>query len=208
MTLGVLALQGDVREHVAALESLGVPVRLVRDPEQLGGLRGLVIPGGESTTLSMLLESSGLFEPLADELRGGLPVFGTCAGMILLAATVLDGRPDQRRFGVIDLTIRRNGYGRQRASFECDVEVAGVGGDPVHAVFIRAPVVEQAGPGVDVLATLPPAPAAAGGQDGAGPGPPVVCRQGSVLTASFHPELTGDRRLHQLFVEMTKEERR
>ena len=108
---------------------------------------------------------------------------------------------------MIDLTIRRNGYGRQRASFECDLEVAGIGGDPVHAVFIRAPVVEHAGPGVDVLAALPPAPAVAGGQGGA-PGQPVVCRQGSVLTTSFHPELTGDRRLHQLFVEMTKEERR
>jgi 5'-phosphate synthase pdxT subunit len=208
MTLGVLALQGDVREHVTALESLGVLVRLVRRPEQLGGLRGLVIPGGESTTLSMLLESSGLFDPLADELEAGLPVLGTCAGMILLAGSVLDGRPDQRRFGVIDLTIRRNGYGRQRASFECDLEVAGIGGDPVHAVFIRAPVVEQAGPGVDVLATLPPVPAVPGGQEGAPPGQPVVCRQGPVLTTSFHPELTGDRRLHQLFVEMTKEERR
>jgi 5'-phosphate synthase pdxT subunit len=184
-----------------------VLVRLVRNPEQLGGLRGLVIPGGESTTLSMLLESSGLFDSLAAELERGLPVFGTCAGMILLAGSVLDGRPDQRRFGVIDLTIRRNGYGRQRASFECDLEVAGIGGDPVHAVFIRAPVVEHAGPGVDVLAALPPAPAVAGGQGGA-PGQPVVCRQGSVLTTSFHPELTGDRRLHQLFVEMTKEERR
>jgi pyridoxal 5'-phosphate synthase pdxT subunit len=208
MTLGVLALQGDVREHVDALESLGALVRPVRQPEDLGGLRGVVIPGGESTTLSMLLESSGLFEPLADELERGLPVFGTCAGMILLAGSVLDGRPDQRRFGVIDLTIRRNGYGRQRASFECDLAVSGIGGDPVHAVFIRAPVVEHAGHGVDVLATLPAAPDSPGCGDGARPGQPVVCRQGSVLTTSFHPELTGDRRLHQLFVEMTKEERR
>jgi 5'-phosphate synthase pdxT subunit len=207
MTLGVLALQGDVREHVAALESLGVLVRTVRHREDLDGLRGLVIPGGESTTLSMLLESSGLFDPLAAQLEQGLPVFGTCAGMILLAASVLDGRRDQRRFGVIDLTIRRNGYGRQRASFECDLAVSGIGGDPVHAVFIRAPVVERAGPGVEVLATLPPTPSGGRG-DGARPGQPVVCRQGSVLTTSFHPELTGDRRLHQLFVEMTKEERR
>jgi pyridoxal 5'-phosphate synthase pdxT subunit len=208
MTLGVLALQGGVREHVTALESLGAVVRPVRRPEDLGGLRGVVIPGGESTTLSMLLESSGLFEPLAEQLGLGLPVFGTCAGMILLAGSVLDGRPDQRRFGVIDLTIRRNGYGRQRASFECDLEVAGIGGDPVHAVFIRAPVVEHAGPGVDILAALPAAPDSQGCGDGARPGQPVVCRQGSVLTTSFHPELTGDRRLHQLFVEMTKEERR
>src|ERR1022692_2597581 len=190
MTLGVLALQGDVREHVAALESLGALVRQVRRPEDLGGLRGVVIPGGESTTLSMLLESSGLFEPLAEELEQGLPVFGTCAGMILLAGSVLDGRTDQRRFGVIDLTIRRNGYGRQRASFECDLEVAGIGGGPGHAGFIPAPGVEQAGPGVDVLATLPPAPASPGRGDGARPGQPVVCRQGSVLTTSFHPELT------------------
>jgi 5'-phosphate synthase pdxT subunit len=209
MTLGVLALQGDVREHVAALESLGEQVRTVRDPGDLVGLRGLVIPGGESTTLSMLLESSGLFDPLAEAFEQGLPVFGTCAGMILLAGSVLDGREDLRRFGVIDLTIRRIGYGRQRASFECDLTVSGLGEEPVHAVFIRAPVVEQAGPRVEVLATLPLAPSDSDGSEGppGPPGPPVVCRQGSVLTTSFHPELTGDRRLHRLFVEMTKEER-
>jgi 5'-phosphate synthase pdxT subunit len=210
MTLGVLALQGDVREHAEALASLGEPVRLVREPGQLDGLSGLILPGGESTTLSLLLESSGLFDPLAESLAAGLPVFGTCAGMILLAASVLDGREDQRRFGAIDLVIRRNGYGRQVASFECDLEVGGLGDDRFHAVFIRAPVVERAGPGVDVLATLPPT--AAGGRgtdDDRAPGlRPVVCRQGPVLTTSFHPELTGDRRLHQLFVGMTKEERR
>ena len=210
MTLGVLALQGDVREHVAALESLGQPVRPVREPDDLGGLQGLIIPGGESTTLSLLLESSGLFDPLAEAFGRGLPVFGTCAGMILLADTVLDGRYDQRRFGMIDLTIRRNGYGRQVASFECDVEVSGLGEEPIHAVFIRAPVVESAGPRVDVLATLPPTSAGQCQENPDQPGRrrPVVCRQGSVLTASFHPELTGDRRLHQLFVEMTEEERR
>jgi 5'-phosphate synthase pdxT subunit len=142
MALGVLALQGDVREHVAALESLGEQVRTVRERDDLDGLQGLIIPGGESTTLSLLLESSGLFEPLADAIGQGLPVFGTCAGMILLAGTVLDGRPDQRRFGAIDLTIRRNGYGRQVASFECDLEVPVLGPEPIHAVFIRAPVVE------------------------------------------------------------------
>jgi 5'-phosphate synthase pdxT subunit len=218
MTVGVLALQGDVREHAAALADLGETVRPVLRPDDLSGLRGLVLPGGESTTLSLLLESSGLFHPLEEALRNGLPVLGTCAGMILLAERVLDGRADQRRFGVIDLTIRRNGYGRQVASFECDVEVAGLGADPLHAVFIRAPVVEESGPGVEVLATLP------GQQDGAGRGHedhvasgsagqadhrrPVVCRQGPVLVTSFHPELTGDRRLHQFFVEMTKEERR
>jgi 5'-phosphate synthase pdxT subunit len=203
MTVGVLALQGDVREHVEALAELGEAVRTVRGGDDLAGLAGLIIPGGESTTLSMLLESSGLFDPLDEAIREGLPVFGTCAGMILLAGRVLDGRDDQRGFGAIDLTIRRNGYGSQAASFECDLDVPELGEGPVHAVFIRAPVVEQAGPGVEVLATLAQAP-----QDGRpAPHRPVVCRQGRVLVASFHPELTGDRRLHQLFVAMTKGER-
>jgi pyridoxal 5'-phosphate synthase pdxT subunit len=210
MTIGVLALQGDVREHAAALAELGETVRLVRVPADLDGLAGLIIPGGESTTLSMLLESSGLFDPLDRALRAGLPVFGTCAGMILLADDVLDGRSDQRRFGAIDLTIRRNGYGRQVASFECDLPVSGLGADPVHAVFIRAPVVERAGDDVEVLATLPDRAAVAAGHGDrtgeAGRFPPVVCRQGSVLVTAFHPELTGDRRLHQLFVAMTKED--
>ena len=208
MTVGVLALQGDVREHVDALAGLGEPAVLVRVPGDLDDLDGLILPGGESTTLSLLLESSGLFGPVAEALEAGLPVFGTCAGMILLAGEVLDGRPDQRRFGVIDLTVRRNGYGRQQASFECDLEVDGLEDGPVHAVFIRAPVVERAGSGVEVLARLPAGPST----PGAGPDPdrtaPVLCRQGPVLVSSFHPELTGDRRLHQLFVEMTKEERR
>ncbi len=194
MTVGVLALQGDVREHATALADLGEQARPVRTPDDLDGLAGLIIPGGESTTLSLLLESSGLFEPVAGLLGDGLPVFGTCAGMILLATDVLDGRADQRRFGLVDLTVRRNGFGRQVASFECDLDVPAVGDTPVHAVFIRAPVVEMVGPGVEVLATLPPAQ-------------PVVCRQGRALVASFHPELTGDPRLHQLFVEMTKEEK-
>ena len=212
MTVGVLALQGDVREHVAALAALGEPASLVRAPGDLPGLDGLIIPGGESTTLSLLMESAGLFDPVAEALDEGLPVFGTCAGMILLAGEVLDGRADQRRFGVIDLTVRRNGYGRQQASFECELDVDGLEGGPVHAVFIRAPVVERAGAGVEVLAHLPAAP----GADGPGGTPagtpeqvaPVLCRKGPVLVSSFHPELTGDRRLHQLFVEITKEERR
>ena len=199
MTIGVLALQGDVREHVATFTELGEPVREVRRPDDLDGLSGLVVPGGESTTLSLLLGSTGLSEPLAEALRSGLPAFGTCAGMILLAGTVLDGRSDQICFGVIDLTIRRNGYGRQVASFEGEVVVAGLGDEPVPAVFIRAPVVESAGPGVQVLATLP----MVGGE----PGRPVVCRQGPVLVAAFHPELTADRRLQRLFVEMINEER-
>ena len=195
MTVGVLALQGDVREHVATLDALDQPVRLVRRPADLEGLRGLILPGGESTTLSLLLDSSGLGEPLGLALRNGLPVFGTCAGMILLATEVLDGRDDQRHFGLIDLAVRRNGYGRQQASFECDLAVTGLDGEPVHAVFIRAPVVEQAGPGVEVLATVPATPDRPAPQ-------PVLCRQGSVLVSSFHPELTRDRRLHGLFVAM------
>ena len=204
MTIGVLALQGDVREHAAALAELGETVRLVRMPTDLDGLAGLIIPGGESTTLSLLLESSGLFDPLAEALGSGLPVLGTCAGMILLASDVLDGRPDQRRFNIIELTVRRNGYGRQRASFECDLDIDldGVAGEPFHAVFIRAPVVEAYGPDVEVLAALPAVP-----EGPAGPPSPVICRQGSVLVTAFHPELTEDRRLHRLFVDMTKEER-
>lgn len=199
MTIGVLALQGGVREHTAAFADLGEPVTEVRRPGDLAGLAGLVVPGGESTTLSLLLGSSGLAGPVAEVLAGGLPVFGTCAGMILLATTVLDGRDDQLSFGVIDLTIRRNGYGRQIASFEGTVHAPVLGDEPLPAVFIRAPVVEASGPGVEVLATLP----GVGGE----PDRPVVCRQGTVMVASFHPELTADRRLQRLFVEMTKEAR-
>jgi 5'-phosphate synthase pdxT subunit len=211
VTIGVLALQGDVREHAAALADLGEPARLVRRPSELDGLAGIVLPGGESTTLSLLLESSGLFDPLAAALRSGLPVLGTCAGMILLASDVLDGRPDQRRFNSIELTVRRNGYGRQRASFECDLDIDldGVAGEPFHAVFIRAPVVEGYGPDVEVLAALPVVPEGSSAPDGTRGAPsPVICRQGSVLVAAFHPELTEDRRLHRLFVDMTKEEER
>jgi 5'-phosphate synthase pdxT subunit len=197
VTVGVLALQGDVREHVASLAALGQDVRLVRRPDDLERLQGLVLPGGESTTLSLLVATSGLEEPLTRVLGAGLPVFGTCAGMILLAKEVLDGRDDQHHFGLIDLSIRRNGFGRQRASFECDLAVEAVGEEPVHAVFIRAPVVERAGPDVEVLAALPATP------DRAQP-VPVLCRQGSVLVSSFHPELTGDPRLHELFVAMMK----
>jgi 5'-phosphate synthase pdxT subunit len=193
VTVGVLALQGDVREHVAMLTALDQEVRLVRRPADLEGLSGLVLPGGESTTLSLLLDSSGLRRPLDGVLAEGLPVFGTCAGMILLASDVLDGRDDQQHFGRIDLGVRRNGFGRQQASFECDLEVDGIDGPPVHAVFIRAPVVERTGPAVEVLATLPPTAEQPSPQ-------PVLCRQGPVLVSSFHPELTGDPRLHALFL--------
>ena len=184
--VGVLALQGDVDAHAQALADLGAHAVPVRRPHQLGGLDALVLPGGESTTISMLLASSGLFEPLAERLGDGLPALGTCAGMILLASEILDGRSDQRSFGAIDLTVRRNAFGRQVDSFEADLAVAGIDGRPFHAVFIRAPYVEQAGPGVDVMARLD--------------GRPVLCRQGSVLAAAFHPELAGDLRLHNLFL--------
>lgn len=157
----------------------------VRTPAQLDGVDALVIPGGESTTMSKLLDTSGLAQPLIDRLAAGLPAFGTCAGMIVLARTVLDGRADQRSYDAIDVTVRRNAFGRQVDSFESDLNVDGLT-DPFHAVFIRAPFVEQVGPGVEVLASVD--------------GHPVLCRQGAVLVAAFHPELTGDRRLHELFL--------
>jgi pyridoxal 5'-phosphate synthase pdxT subunit len=196
--VGILALQGDVREHRRALSESGVDPYEVRRPADLAGLDGMVLPGGESTTMSMLLDSAGLAEPLGKELDRGLPVFGTCAGMILLASDVLDGRPDQRTYGMIDLTVRRNGYGRQTRSFEYDLDVPSLPGGALHAVFIRAPVVESVGADVEVLATvdvpeeLEPAPFTR----------PVLCRQSQVLVSAFHPELTRDLRLHKLFVSM------
>jgi 5'-phosphate synthase pdxT subunit len=212
--IGVLALQGDVAAHAAALAELGAAARPVRMPGDLQGVDGIVLPGGESTTMSMLLESSGLAEPLVKELDAGLPAFGTCAGLILLAGSIVDGRPDQRCFGAIDVTVRRNAFGRQRESFECDLDVRGVEGGPVHAVFIRAPVVTGRGPGVEVLAEVRAEPSGLvddtrGDGDGDGAATvPVVCRQGSVLVSSFHPELTGDRRLHRLFLSLIDDKRR
>lgn len=201
MTVGVLALQGDVREHRRALDDIGVASTEVRRPEDLRGLQGLVLPGGESTTLSLLLESSGLLAPLQAALREGLPVLGTCAGLVLLATEVLDGRADQRCLGLLHCRVRRNGYGRQRESFEASVAVepalGGPGGDgpaTMPAVFIRAPVVESWSAGTEVLARLPAA-------DG-GAGTPVALREGSVLATAFHPELTGDRRVHRLLAAM------
>ncbi len=191
-TVGVLALQGDVREHVAALSALGAEVIEIRTPAQLDAVDGLVLPGGESTTLSILLESSGLRPPIEERLAAGMPAFGTCAGMILLAREVLDGRPDQMSLGAIDLSVRRNAFGPQAASFEADLDVAGIDGGPVHAVFIRAPVVEQVGPKVEVLARIEDRP--------------VLARQGPVLACAFHPELVGDLRLHDLFLTMTNTE--
>ena len=191
MKVGVLALQGDVEEHLCALADAGADAVEVRRPEHLDGVDALVLPGGETTTLSLLLDSSGLREPIDQRLSAGMAAFGTCAGMILLAREVLGGRPDQRGFGVVDMAVRRNGFGRQIESFECDIEIAAVGTTPVRAVFIRAPVVEATGPGVEVLATV----AAADGTS-----TPVLCRQGRHLVSSFHPELSGDVRIHELFL--------
>ena len=202
MIVGVLALQGDAARHGAALADLGARARPVRRPEELGGLDAIVVPGGESTTMSMLLESSGLAEPLGKELAAGLPAFGTCAGMILLAASVSDGRPDQRCYGVIDLAVRRNGFGRQLDSFESDLHVKAVQGGPVRAVFIRAPMVERAGDGVEVLATVE---RTVDGPAASAVPVPVLCRQGNVLASAFHPELTDDRRLHAYFLTMVEQ---
>lgn len=188
MKIGVLALQGDVAEHASALADCGAHVVEVRAPGHLAGLDGLVLPGGESTTMSMLLERAGLFEPLAERLGEGMPAFGTCAGMILLSSDVLDGRPDQRSFAALDIGVRRNAFGRQVQSFEAELDVTGLSpGGPFDAVFIRAPAVERVGPAVEVLASVD--------------GRPVLCRQGRVLVAAFHPELSEDLRLHRLFLD-------
>jgi pyridoxal 5'-phosphate synthase pdxT subunit len=185
--VGVLALQGAFSAHQLALDELGATSCQVRTPADLAGVDALVMPGGESTTMSRLLATADLFTPIEQRIAAGMPVFGTCAGMILLAREVLDGRSDQAGFGAIDLGVRRNGYGRQVDSFEADVTIAGLVA-PFRAVFIRAPKVERCGPDVTVLARHE--------------GVPVVCCQGHVLTSSFHPELTPDRRLHALFLDM------
>ncbi len=183
--IGILALQGASGLHFEVLEGLGAMAAEVRTPADLDGVDALVIPGGESTTISKLLELNGLFEPLRQRLADGLPALGTCAGMILLAEAILDGRDDQRSFGAIDIDVRRNAFGRQIDSFEADLAVRGLDG-PLHAVFIRAPLVERVGDGVEVLATV---------DDRA-----VCCRQGPVMVSSFHPELSTDTRLHELFL--------
>jgi 5'-phosphate synthase pdxT subunit len=185
--IGVLALQGASARHVEALTEVGAEAVPVRTPADLDRLDGLVIPGGESTTISHLLGTSGLHQPLADALADGLPALGTCAGMILLAADVTDGRADQRSFGAIDIGVRRNAFGRQNDSFEAELDLVGIEGGPMHAVFIRAPVVDRVGAGVEVLASVD-----------AGP---VVCRSGAIMVCSFHPELGEDRRLHATFLE-------
>jgi len=184
--VGVLALQGDVVDHRRVLGSVGARTRTVRRPEELVGLDGLVIPGGESTVIDRLSRRFGLREPLVAALRAGLPAYGSCAGMIMLADTLVDGLGDQQTFGGLDVTVRRNAFGRQVDSFETDLDLTGLD-SPVHAVFIRAPWVERAGASVEVLASAHDHP--------------VAVRQGSLLATSFHPEATGDHRVHGLFVD-------
>ncbi|MEV4869082.1 pyridoxal 5'-phosphate synthase glutaminase subunit PdxT [Streptomyces syringium] len=189
--IGVLALQGDVREHLIALAAADAVARPVRRPEELDDLDGLVIPGGESTTMSKLAVAFGMLEPLRERVKAGLPVYGTCAGMIMVADKLLDGREDQETLGGIEMIVRRNAFGRQNESFEAAVEVSGIEGGPVEGVFIRAPWVESVGAQVEVLARYD--------------GHTVAVRQGNVLATSFHPELTGDHRVHALFVEMARQ---
>ncbi|GGX99146.1 pyridoxal 5'-phosphate synthase glutaminase subunit PdxT [Streptomyces hiroshimensis] len=189
-TVGVLALQGDVREHLIALAAADALARPVRRPEELAEVDGLVIPGGESTTMSKLAVVFGMLEPLRERVRAGMPVYGTCAGMIMLADKLLDGREDQETLGGIDMIVRRNAFGRQNESFEASVEMAGIEGGPVEGVFIRAPWVESVGAAAEVVATYD--------------GHTVAVRQGNVLATSFHPELTGDHRVHAYFVDMVR----
>ena len=203
--VGVLALQGDVREHVAAVSSCGLRAVPVRRPAELDAVDALIIPGGESTTISRLLETFDLLEPLRGRVASGMPAYGSCAGMILLATQILDGRPDQQQLGGLDVVVRRNAFGRQVDSFETDVAVSGVPGGPVRAVFIRAPWVEKVGQGVEVLATVPRR-TLTGADAGAAAGRAVAVRQGRVLATSFHPEITGDLRVHALFCAMVREQ--
>jgi len=191
--IGVLALQGDVAEHVRALASLGASTLAVRTPDQLDQIDGLIIPGGESTAMWRLAVAFDLMEPLGKRVEAGLPVFGSCAGMIMLADRLVDGVPGQETVGGIDMTVRRNAFGRQVDSFETDIQLHGIAGPPLHAVFIRAPWVERTGPDVEVLGTDPRTDRI------------VAVRQGHLLATAFHPELTPDTRLHQLFVDIVRD---
>lgn len=191
LPVGVLAVQGDFREHLSAVEAAGLPVRPVRRPSELEGLSGLVLPGGESTTIDKLTRIFELREPLRKLIADGLPVYGSCAGMIMLADRLVDSAPGQQTLGGLDVTVRRNAFGRQVDSFEADLDFAGVEDGPVHAVFIRAPWVEKVGAGVQVLARTPD-------------GHAVAVRQGNLLATSFHPEITGDHRVHRLFGAMVR----
>jgi pyridoxal 5'-phosphate synthase pdxT subunit len=191
--IGVLALQGAVREHVDAIRAVGADPVEVRLPRDLVDLDALILPGGESTTIRRLIDAYGLREPIAALARAGAPMLGTCAGMILLANRIADGDPPV--FGLLDLEVRRNGYGRQLDSFEADLDAPSLGEEPLHGVFIRAPMVLDVGPAAQVLARDPD-------------GHPVAVRQGRVLATAFHPELTADRRLHRLLLELVGEEAR
>ena len=194
-TIGVFALQGDVREHLRALEALDVDAVPVRRPTELEACDALVLPGGESTTMDKLARTFELFEPLQKRIRGGMPTFGTCAGMIMLADRIQGGTADQETLGGLDITVRRNAFGRQVDSFEGDIEFAGLDA-PVHAVFIRAPWVEQVGPEVEVLARV---------NGGEAAGRIVAVRQGPLMATAFHPEVDSDGRIHQLFVDLVRE---
>lgn len=186
--IGILALQGDVREHAAILSALGATVRQIRKPEHLEGIEGLVIPGGESSVMDKLCRIFGLREPLRRAIAGGLPTLGTCAGMIMLANAIEDGIEGQETLGGLDIVVKRNAFGAQRDSFEADIEVAGIEGGPIPVAFIRAPVVESVGDSVEVIARLTS-------------GAIVGVRSNHVMAVAFHPEITGDTRLHQLFLD-------
>lgn len=196
LLVGVLALQGDVREHRYALEAVGVEAVEVKTRESLAKVHGLVIPGGESTTMSKLCVAFDLLNPLRDAIRGGLPAYGSCAGMIMLADTILDGRPDQETIGGLDIVVRRNAFGRQVDSFEADLHAPKIAGDDaMRAVFIRAPWVESVGTGVEVLARV---------EGGSHAGTIVAVQQGAVMATSFHPEITADHRVHEYFVNLVR----
>jgi 5'-phosphate synthase pdxT subunit len=188
--IGVLAVQGAVREHVRAITDIGAEAVEVRLPRDLVDLDALILPGGESTTMRRLIDEYGLREPIAAMARGGAPMLGTCAGMILLSRRITDG--DEPVFRLLDVDVRRNGYGRQLDSFEADLDVPALGDEPLHGIFIRAPILADVGPAVEVLARDPD-------------GNPVAVRQGQVLATAFHPELTDDRRMHRLLLEMIRE---
>ena len=195
-TVGVLAVQGDVREHVAALERGGARAVTVRRPAEVEAVDALVLPGGESTTIDKLLRAFDLQQPIRDRIAAGMPVYGSCAGMILLADRLADGAAGQQTLGGMDVLVRRNAFGRQVDSFEEDLHIREVGGEPVRAVFIRAPWVEEVGESVEVLARVEHGPAA---------GRIVAARQRDLLVTAFHPEVTGDHRVHQLFVDIVRQ---
>jgi len=187
MKVGVLALQGDVREHISALIACGLNPVEVRRPDELAAIDALVLPGGESTTIAQLSDIFGLYQPIRDRISGGMPIYGSCAGMILLADSILDAKEGQKTFGGLDITVRRNAFGRQVDSFESEIAFADGGTDLVHAVFIRAPWVEKIGKDIEVLASVD--------------SHPVAVRSATLLATSFHPELTGDHRIHRYFIE-------